>query len=504
MAVGKLRDYQSHAIDLLRDSISSGRKKPILQLATGSGKTFIGCSIVNSAVNKGKNVLWLAPRRELIYQAVESLFSFGVRAGVIMAGERLKSMLDVQVASFDTIHSRVVRNKVMEAPKADLIIVDEAHLSTAKSRLEVLTLYPDAIIVGLTATPCRGDGRGLGEFYDDLVEGVSIGWLMDNGYLAKAKYYAAEVPDLSMVKNNKDGDYQEKALGVAMDKPDLIGEIVYNWQRIAQGSSTVVFCVNRKHARHIHGQFLEAGISSEYLDGDTPKAERKEILRRVDEGVTTVLCNVFVATYGLDIPRLQTVVMARPTKNIGLYLQMIGRALRKHSDKDNAIIIDHAGVIKENGFSDDEQFWTLDSTKSAKEIKQKKKEEKKEPKEITCGECGTVFKARRTCPQCNHAMIPQSEEIPCHKADLEEVTRAKRKVNKNMNWDEKINFIGGLRSYAYIKGYSDGWVAHTYKDKTGVFPNYPRVKYASRQKISKDVQDFILHKQIKYRNRRKA
>lgn len=499
-----LRNYQSAAIDKLRKSIAKGKRRPILTLATGSGKTYIGCEIVKNALDKGKTVLWLAPRRELIYQAVESLFSFGIHAGTIMAGENPKSILDVQVASFDTLHSRIIRHEVMDVPPADLVIVDEAHLSTAKSRLEILTLYPQAIIIGLTATPCRGDGRGLGEFYDDLVEGVSIKWLIENDHLSGARYFAAEAPDLSRIKKNKDGDYQEKALGEVMDKPELIGEIVHNWLRIAPNTSTVVFCVNRKHARHVHGQFLQAGISSEYLDGETPKQERKEILERVDAGVTTVLCNVFVATYGLDIPRLETVVMARPTKNIGLYLQMVGRSLRKFGDKEYATVIDHAGVVDENGFIDDEQFWTLDSTKSAKEVKQKAKEEKREPKEITCDSCGVVFKARRSCPECGHAMIPPTEDIPTHKADLKEIERSKKRKNKNMTWDEKIAFMGGLKTHAYLHGYGFGWVAHTYRDKTGVWPNDSRVKHAPRGVINEETANFIKHKQIKFRNRKQA
>ena len=810
-----IRDYQAKAIELLRLSIASGKKRPILQLATGSGKTFIGCSIVDNAVNKGKSVLWLAPRRELIYQTVESMFKFGIHAGIIMAGEKRRMMADVQVASFDTLHSRIIRNNVMELPKADLLVVDECftpdveimtdkgfvrfdelsdsavvaqinqetmglsfttpikiinkpykgtmvtlksdrlidltmtenhqllldyghsrkkesassvslssikvmhtapaadclpaslspferlmialqadgsirrkakvgssidfhfskerkiveflsimedgeyewsevkgtaakgnvkkkrrflvhrlpdvtkdissvfhnvsqskakgiieemvkwdgsilknksyyfsntdkkavdfyqfiaiqagyktnqivqkdervesyrdvyrlfiqkdistigtqnitktfseydgrvycvrvpdgniivrrngkplvigncHLSTAKSRIEILSLYPDATVIGLTATPCRGDGRGLGEFYDDLVEGVSIKWLISNGYLSDAKYYAAEAPDLSNVKKNATGDYQEKSLGVVMDRTDLIGEIVHNWRRIAEGSSTVVFCVNRSHARHIHSQFIESGVTAEYLDGETPKQERKEILQRISDGTTTVLCNVFVATYGLDIPRLRTVVMARPTKNIGLYLQMIGRALRVHSDKSHAIVIDHGGVVKENGFADEEQYWTLDSSKSAKETKQGKKKEKQEPKEINCSSCGAVFKGQKSCPVCGHTMIALSEDVPTHKADLKEIKgRSKKKVNKEMSWSEKIDFIGGLKTYAAEKKYSSGWVAHSYKDKTGVYPNDKRLRNAVPADVSETVRRYITHKAIMYRNRR--
>ena len=491
-----LRPYQRDAIDRLRDSARKGSKRIILQLATGSGKTVIGCKIVQQAEEKGKKVLWLAPRRELIYQAVDSMSKFGIYSGTIMAGEKLNWFRDVQVASFDTLHSRVIRNKTMDLPPADLVIADEAHLSIAKSRLDILNLYPNAVIIGLTATPARSDGKGLGAFYDDLIEGASIPFLIEKGYLSPAKYYAAESPNLEGVKINRDGDYQEKQLGEVMDNQILIGEIVHNWLRLAKDTQTVVFCVNRKHARHVNEQFLAAGIKSEYLDGETPKNERADILKRVGDGSTTVLCNVFVATYGLDIPCLETVVMARPTRSVSLYLQMVGRALRTHESKDHAKVIDHAGVVDENGFADEEQYWSLDTKTSAKERKEQKKKENKEPKEITCAACGTVFAGRRNCPSCGATLIPPSEPIPHYEVDLVELDKKTKK--KKMSWDERIAFIGGLKTHAYLHGYGDGWVAHTYRDKTGVWPNDKRVRYANRCEINEETANFIKHKQIRY------
>src|SRR3546814_107804 len=147
-----------------------------------------------------------------------------------MAGERPKRLLDLQVASFDTLHARAIRGKAMAMPDADLVIVDEAHLSLAVTRKEIIEHYADACIVGLTATPARGDGRGLGEIYQDLVMGPSIRHLTDEGFLVPLRYFAPSEPDLSKLRLNKDGDYTETGLSKRMDTPQLVGDVVENWK----------------------------------------------------------------------------------------------------------------------------------------------------------------------------------------------------------------------------------------------------------------------------------
>jgi uncharacterized Zn finger protein (UPF0148 family) len=306
-------------------------------------------------------VLFLAPRRELIHQAVKAFQGQGLDAGMIMAGERQTLLLDLQVASFDTLHARAIRSDRMKLPPADLVIVDEAHLSTARTRLDILEAYGDAIVIGLTATPARGDGKGLGTFYDDIVTGPTISELVDMGYLVPLRYYAPTEPDLSKLKLDKDGDYQEKALGARMDTPQLIGDIVDNWLRLARERRTVVFCVTCDHSRHTAEAFREAGITAEHLDGETPKPERAAILARVSSGETQVLCNVFVASYGLDIPALDCAVLARPTKNIALYLQTVGRIMRTFPGKDclarGTQVLTDKGLVEIQNVTLDHAVW---------------------------------------------------------------------------------------------------------------------------------------------------
>ena len=490
----KLRPYQTQAIEEIRASIMEGKKKPVLVMPTGSGKTRTATEIVRLSVDKGKRVLFLAPRRELIYQAEGAFVTAGIDAGIIMAGESPRLYAKVQIASSDTLHARGIRTERIMMPTADLVIVDEAHLSIAKGKTEILNHYADKVIIGLTATPARGDGKGLGAIYDNIVQVTSVSKLTEDAYLVPVRYFAPSELDLSGVKQTK-SDYREKDLGDFMDKPSLIGDIVDNWRKIAPDKKTVVFCTNRAHSRHVCEEFLRIGIRAEHLDGETEVEERKQILARVASGETQVLCNVYVATYGLDIPSLECAVLARPTKNITLYLQTCGRVLRICEGKTEAIIIDHAGAIKQHGFVDEDIPWTLED-KDIRELKEQAKKEKKEPKEITCQSCQTVFKARRDCPNCGAEMIPPSKDIPYHEADLEEVGKTRSKQNKDMTAEEKRIFYGGLKSYGIARGYGKGWSANQYREKFGVWPN--KYKDAPPVDPTVEVMGWVRYQQIKY------
>ena len=499
MSLPSLREHQSQGITALRQSLAKGNRAPVFVSPTGSGKTRTAIEVVRMALGKGSRVLFLAPRRELIYQASANLDIAGIPHGVIMAGEPTQTYRSVQVASFDTLWARREKRPM---PVADLVLVDEAHLSVADSRKAILEKYPDARIVGLTATPARGDGRGLGEIYDDLVVSWGIPELQRAGYLVPIRYFVPSKPDLDGLKLNASGDYRENQLAERVDKSELIGDVVHNWFRLAHGRQTVVFSVNRAHSRHICEQFRIRGVSAEHLDGETELDERKAILRRVASGETTVLCNVFVATYGLDIPTLQVAVLARPTRNLALYLQMAGRVLRPAEGKSEAIIIDHAGAVDAHGRVEDPVPWSLDTEERVSERKKREQAERKELKEITCGECSFVFAGQRDCPMCGHQMIPPGQDVPTHDADLQELDPAKE--NRKQTWDEKREFIGGLRAYARRKGYREGWVAHAYRSKFGVWPNDKRVAGAPACEPNAQVMGWIKHLAIRAAKRKEA
>jgi len=288
-----------------------------------------------------------------------------------------------------------------------------------------------------------------------------------------------------------------------MDDPKLIGGIVHNWKRLADGMQTVVFCVNKAHSRHVCEEFLAAGIPAEHMDSDTETDDRKDILGRVSSGETMVLCNVYIASYGLDIPSLQVAVVAQPTKSLVRYMQTVGRVLRPHDSKDLAYVIDHAGVVMEHGFVDDEMPWTLDAEVSITDLKKKKDGENKEPAEIKCGDCGHVFKAQRKCPMCDHESVPRGADIPVKEANLVEIVRTEdadsKAWNKKTPVDEKAAFYGMMKAWCESKGMKSGAAAHKYRERTGVWPNLPEIK--NHPEIAPDAN---FKKYIQHLNIRKA
>lgn len=490
-----LWDHQLRTINKTSELLRKGYMRTVVVSPTGSGKTRIATHFTKQIQASGKSTVFLAPRRELIYQTVETFEAYGIRPGMIMAGEPTDHYARVQVASFDTLHARGVRKKKIIMPRAEFVIVDEAHLSMSPGKLAVLSHFEKSRIIGLTATPARADGVGLGEYYDSMVNETSVRELIDAGVLVEPEYYGPTTFDLSGVKSTK-SDYIIKQLGEAVDQPKLIGDIYDNWKRIAPDKRTVIFCTTRKHSRHVRDLFLANGVRAEHVDGETLTHERKEIFDRVRSGETQVLCNVFVASYGLDIPPLECCVLARPTKNITLYIQTVGRILRAYPGKTKGIIIDHTGAVKLHGFIDDPIPWSLDS-KDIRKDKIQADRERKKPKEIRCKRCKTIFSGQRECPSCGFEMVPATEDIPTHKAELKKISNSKRVYTDA----EKIDFHGQLRAIAFEKGFQAGWTFHKYIEKFGHKPPYAQVPHVTP---TPEVMGWVKSRQIAYHHRKKG
>jgi superfamily II DNA or RNA helicase len=481
----QLRDYQAKLVDDVRSSLARGNTRVIMQSHVGSGKTVIATEIMRLAVEKRKRVLFLAPRRQLIYQTVETLQEYGINAGMIMSGERRFSMPLVQVASFDTITARVGAGR-MELPEADLVIVDEGHMCVSPARIKVLSHYK--LVVCLTATPALANGKGMGFFYQDIVESLSMAEMVKQGYLVPMRYFIGEAADLSHVGLNSDGDYIEKQLAEATDTPTLIGDIYTNWRRIASDRTTLIFAVNRRHAVHIHDEFLSHGVASAYIDGDTPKEERESIRQAVEAGRVQVVINIGVMVAGVNWPRISCVIMARQTRNISTWIQCLGRGSRLHPTKNDCIVIYHGSNFDELGMIDDPIEWSLDDKTTIRERKEKAKKEAKEPKDITCGDCGTVFKARRSCPNCGFEVIKQGEPIPVHQADLKEVVKKEKFTS-----EYKESFYQQLLGWCRRHGKRDGMAFYAYQEKFGVEPKWKKVA----REPSEEVVNWFKHRAIK-------
>jgi superfamily II DNA or RNA helicase len=469
-----LRPYQVRAVQDLRLAVAQGARAPLLVAPTGSGKTIMAREIVDGAVRKGGKVLFLAPRRELIYQTADKLVQAGIYHGILMAGEAQTLHRPVQVACIPTLHARCLRTNRAALPQASVVLVDEAHLAVAQMTRDILAQYPDAVIIGLTATPCRGDGRGLGEIFDRIVPGPTVAELTQDGFLVPARYFAPSAPDLAGVKITA-GDFNERQLGERMDRPKLVGDVVSNWLRLARNRTTVVFATNVAHAMHLREEFERAGVATAHVDGETPPEERKGILRRLSEGHIEVITSVDVLTYGFDCPRLSCAILARPTKSITRYLQSIGRVLRPFAGKADALIIDHAGSVDEHGFADEPREWRLDGA-THKERQNASDRGGRERSNVTCGTCKFVFAAQSHCPNCGAEILRRKPKaIDVVDDDLVELGPDKRRKKSQATPAEKATFYSELLGYAAEREKSEGWALANFRAK---FKEWPYGKHS--------------------------
>jgi DNA repair protein RadD len=458
-----LRPYQQAAIAAVSASLAAGRR-PILLAPTGAGKTVLAVALMVAAKAAGKRSLFVAPRRELVQQTVEKLMAAGLPPGIVMAGEAPSLYAPVQVASMQTLHARLKRSPGA-VPRADLVIVDEAHLSIAPSSIAVLNHYAEAMVVGLTATPARGDGRALGLVYDEIVPVASVAELTQQGYLCPATYYAPSKPDLAEVKVQA-GDYVQNQLERVMNAPQLVGDIVQHWHKLAAGRRTVVFASGIEHSQHLANAFNESGVRAEHVDAATPQSCRDAIFDRFRSGYTTILTNCFLASYGFDLPDLSCVVLARPTKSLVLYLQMVGRGLRVAPGKTDALILDHSGAVDIHGFADEDRPWSLegDETVQERQARLKKAEPKaaQQEKARTCGECRHVFRGALVCPKCGWQVPRPAKDVAVMDGELERRNGRARQ--------EQRDLYAELRMYAHSRGYKVGWAAHKFKEMFQRFP----------------------------------
>ena len=491
----ELRPYQKRAIEEIRQAIKDGFHSIMIQAPTGAGKGVILSHIINSANNKGSKVLFLVHRAEILFQISAYMDKYEITHGIIKAGFEADYTIPVQLASFQTIHRRMK----FYQEEFDLVIIDEAHHGTAKTYLEVIEAFRKKLILGFSATPTRQNGMGLGNVFDKLVSVATIQDLTDMGFLAPIRYFAPVQPDLSGVKLTA-GDYNAKQLEPAMMDGHLIGDMFEHWLKYGEDRKTVIFATGVAHSIAIKDRFNAAEIPTCHIDGTTPKEDRDEVLSRFKRGDIKIIVNCQILTEGVDVPDVGCVVLARPTKSLVMYMQMVGRGMRVIEGKTDLILIDHAGACYEHGFVHEITEWELSETKQTTN-KENEKRKKKESRPITCPMCSCTYSKRLKCPECGN--IPEraqfGKEVDHIDGVLGEICfKSKAAKIKKVASSDKESWFSQLKTYAKHRGYSPGWAAHAFRDKFGVWPNkYKDAPLIPFDFISLEVLDYIKYKRIR-------
>lgn len=390
-------------------------------------------------------------RRELVEQARQRFAAFGVNAGVILAGYRPNPFARVQIASIQTLARR------KNWPQAGLVIIDECHHASSDTWRATLAEYPDAFRLGLTATPYRLDGKPLGgDLFGQIVAPVTALELCESGVLVKPRVFSYPIPKVDV--SVRGGDYVLGALGMYMRQPKLVGGIVEHWKK-HDPARAVIFATTIEHSRALVDAFPE-GIA-EHIDGKTPKPERDAILTRLRSGKTRVVSNCQVLTEGWDLPALECAILARPTKSLGLYKQMVGRIMRSFPNKTGALLLDHAGNVFEHGHPLNEvEFSLTDKTKVVETC----------PVRL-CPHCfAQIPVGLAECPECNFIATAEDTIPPVEDATVELV-----EVPMDQKRDERDWYVRRVQE-ADEKRFKIGWARRQYFEKFGRWPSLYKVE----------------------------
>lgn len=454
-----LRPYQQQVVSDTYECIRQGAKRILIFAPTGAGKTIMITKIVADALSRAKKVLFVVHREILIGQTAKKFSAVGLECGFIKAGWPPNIDAEVQIASVQTLPMRDSWKQL----KFDVIIFDECHLvAFSKICREIREkLLPDAIYLGLTATPWRLSKReSLGDVYSALVCAPMPKTLIESSFLVKPSYYGLS---FNIELNNVDlvnGDYDLNQLSVSCDRPELIEQICQTWCKLAQRRATIAFAVKVAHADNIAKAFSKCGVSAAVVSGNTPISVRNELYQKLAGGQLMILASCNALSEGFDVPQVSCVILARPTKSKALYFQQIGRGLRLAKNKDDCLVLDQFGNVLEHGFIEDLEEVTLETSSSNTETKKGKIPLKICP--LDAGGCGNyVASVALKCPHCQYNF---------DLAKLVTILGTSRLISQcDLARLEKYRSL--LRK-GYQNNFAPSWAAVKFRDEFGFFPPF--------------------------------
>ena len=426
----QLYEDQEEFVQLVRQSLGSGKKSILGVASPAFGKTVVAGAITQMAKSKNPDarVWFLVHRKNLLRQTSKSFWRSKIEHGLLTSG-RTPSKLAVQVGTIGTVFSRI---DTLVPPS--ILFIDEAHLSKGNMFQTVIKWALDArsIVIGLTGTPERLDGKPLNDLYQVMVEAKSTAWLIEQRRLSDYDVYSTAVtPDLSSVAKSG-GDYNREQLASVMSKGVIVGDAVDHWRRFAKGLRTVCYCVNVNHSKETAAYFNAQGIPAVHVDASTTEAQLKDACEGLADRRYLVLCNCELVIEGFDLSAqvdrdvtLECCILLRPTQSKARYLQMVFRALRAKPTK--AVILDHSCCVARHGFPDDDQEWSLEN----KEKHKKKNDEEEDIKVKVCEKCYAIFRPTlKQCPKCGEAPEPTAREIQVEAGRLELIDREKARRDR--------------------------------------------------------------------------
>lgn len=451
-----LRPRQIKAIDDLRAAYSNGFRAPVLVAPTGFGKTHTTAVVVRSALERGKRVWFMAHLREILEDTSRKLYAESIRHGLILAGMPCDLRHQVQVVSVQTAARRIHR-----LPHPDLLIIDEAHLAVADTYRKVIDGTGSPLLLLLTATPERLDGRGLGEIADVIVPTCSTQDLIDEGLLSPIRYFAPQIQDLSGV-GSVAGDYNRAELSAHMDKPAIIGSCVQHYRKLAHGRQAIAFCCSIEHAQHTAAQFQGAGYRAVAISGESDTSERRQALADLKAGRLDVVCNCALWVAGVDAPNVSCIILLAPSKSLTRYLQSVGRGLRIADGKEDVVILDHANLAMMHGLPTEAREWTLEGSRG--------KKKKRDPDDVPvkqCPDCYRIVRAQAQRCVCGKVWVPQGRMVAEHAGELTEVDPSLLR-RERMREQASAKSLDDLIRLGAARGYRNprAWALHIYQART--------------------------------------
>lgn len=407
----QLFDYQQKLVDGARKALAEGHQGVLIVSPPGSGKSIVIAEIARLATKNGKQILFTVNRKELVNQIKDSFVKQGV---------------DLSNCTIMTVGK--VANRLGKIPKPDLIIIDEAHHTRAKSYKKIINYFSDVPLLGFTATPWRMNGKGFNDLYSSLVEGPQVEWLIEHHRLADYTYVSRILGKKDLLKVSSTSDYTSRSMNQYIKSMNF-GNMIKTYEEFAKDRKTIVYAPSIESAKLIVRKFKENGFNAVKVDSKTHKTEREEILNNFKIGKTKIIVNVDLISEGFDVPDCSCVIMLRPTKSLVLYLQQAMRCMRYQPHK-KAIIIDHVGNFKSEekvkikyfginneiktkvkkypfGFPRDKRNWTIYGR-----TKPTLSNSNKGPAITTCDYCYAVIPANAVvCPICGEKLLKKKKEI---------------------------------------------------------------------------------------------